>query len=110
MVSICQIKCYNMGIDKNRYHFDTVTVLKGEEMSTLENTISMLEVLPETDLIKIQNFAEKLFRQSGAKCPFPPKSKKEIYRDLEISRQQASEGKCQEMGQALAEIREKYGL
>ena len=48
-------------------------------MSTLESTISILEVLPEADL-------------------------------LEVSRQQAAEGKCQEMGQALAEIREKYGL
>lgn len=29
---------------------------------------------------------------------------------LEVSRQQAAEGKCQEMGEALAEIRSKYGL
>ena len=46
----------------------------------------------------------------SATCPFQPKSQEEIYRDLEISRQQAAEGKCQEMGQALAEISEKYGL
>lgn len=43
-------------------------------------------------------------------CPFPPKSREEIYKDLEISRQQAAEGKYQEMGEALTEIREKYGL
>ena len=79
-------------------------------MSILENTISMLEVLPEADLIKIQDFAKKLFRQSGAEYSFPPKSRKEIYRDLEISRQQAADGKCQDMGEALIEIREKYGL
>ena len=29
-------------------------------MSTLQNTISMMETLPETDLIKIQNFTKKL--------------------------------------------------
>lgn len=79
-------------------------------MSTLESTISMLEVLPEADLVKIQDFTRKLFRQRGAACPFQPKSREEIYSDLEISRQQAAEGKCQEMGQALAEISEKYGL
>lgn len=80
------------------------------KMSTLESTISMLEVLPEADLVKIQDFIKKLFRQRGASCPFQPKSQEEIYRDLEISRQQVVEGKCQEMGQALAEISEKYGL
>ncbi len=78
-------------------------------MSTLQNTISMIEVLPEADLLKIQDFAKKLF-QRNTKCPFPPKSEEEIYRDLEISRQQAAEGKCQEMGEALEEIRAKYGL
>ena len=79
-------------------------------MTTLENTISMMEVLPETDLVKIQDFTRKLFRKRGAACPFQPKSREEIYRDLEISRQQVIEGKCQEMGKALAEIGEKYGL
>ena len=32
-------------------------------MTTLENTISMMEKLPETDLIEIQNLIKKLFRQ-----------------------------------------------
>lgn len=79
-------------------------------MSTLENTISMLEVLPEADLIKIQDFTKKLFCQQGTECPFTLKSREEIYMDLEVSRQQAAKGKCQEMGEALAEIRSKYGL
>lgn len=79
-------------------------------MSTLESTISILEVLPEADLLEVQQFAKRLFTLRSDKQPFPPKSREEIYRDLEISRQQATEGKCQEMGQALAEIREKYEL
>lgn len=77
-------------------------------MSTLENTISMLEVLPEADLIKIQEFTKKLFRQRGAEYPFASKSREEIYADLEVSRRQAVEGQCQEMGKAFAEIRSKY--
>lgn len=32
-------------------------------MTTLENTISMMEKLPEADLIKIQDLIKKLFRQ-----------------------------------------------
>ena len=79
-------------------------------MSTLESTISILEVLPEADLLEVQQSAKKLFMLRRDKHQFPPKSREEIYKDLEISRQQAAEGKCQEMGQALAEIREKYGL
>lgn len=79
-------------------------------MSTLESTISILEVLPEADLLEVQQFAKRLFTLRSDKQPFQPKSREEIYKDLEISRQQAAEGKCQEMGQALAEIREKYEL
>lgn len=40
----------------------------------------------------------------------PPKSREDIYRDLEISRQQAAEGKYQEAGEFLAELRAEYGI
>lgn len=79
-------------------------------MNTLENTVSMMKALPETDLVKIQDFTKKLFQRQQNNCPFPLKSREDIYKDLEISRKQAAEGKCMEMGQALTEIREKYGL
>ncbi len=86
-------------------------------MNTLQNTISMMETLPEVDLLKIQDLTKKLFQRCELEAIdeavgryLPPKSKEDIYRDLEISRQQAAEGKCQEMGEALAEIRTKYGL
>ncbi|MCM1245533.1 MAG: hypothetical protein NC293_07815 [Roseburia sp.] len=86
-------------------------------MNTLQSTISMIEVLPEADLLKIQDFAKKLSKRRELETAdeavgrfLPPKSKEDIYRDLEMSRQQAAEGKCQEMGEALAEIRARYGL
>ncbi|MCM1044891.1 MAG: hypothetical protein NC417_05240 [Candidatus Gastranaerophilales bacterium] len=47
---------------------------------------------------------------STLESPLPPKSRDEIYKDLEVSRLQVAEGSCQEMGQALTEIRTKYGL
>ena len=31
-------------------------------MSTLERTVSMMKVLPETDLVKIMHLTEKLFK------------------------------------------------
>lgn len=91
-------------------------------MTTLENTISMMESLPETDLLEIQKLAVKLFQRhrrsemtdeeaDEAVGKFlKPKSREDIYRELEISRQQAAEGKCMEMGQAIVGIRKKYGI
>jgi len=79
-------------------------------MTMLENTISMIKVMPEADLAEVQNFARKLLQRRDAGCPFPLKSREDIYKDLEVSRQQAAEGQCQDMGQALSEIRAKYGL
>ena len=86
-------------------------------MNTLQNTISMLKTLPEADLIKIQNFTKKLSRRhelesidTAVSQFLPSKSREDIYKDLEISRQQAAEGKCQRMEQALTEIRTKYEL
>ncbi len=86
-------------------------------MSTIENTVAMMKTLPEVDLVKIQDFTKKLFQRRECEAAdeavggfLKPKSAEDIYRELEISRQQAAEGKCQEMGEALAEIRRKYGL
>ena len=79
-------------------------------MMMLENTISMIKVMPEADLAEVQNFARKLLQRRDAGCPFPLKSREDIYKDLAVSRRQAAEGKCQDMGQAIAEIKAKYGL
>ena len=65
--------------------------------STLQNTISMMQTLPEADLIKIQNFTKKLSKRRELETAdeavgkfLPPKSREDIYRDLETSRQQAA--------------------
>lgn len=79
-------------------------------MTMLENTISMIKIMPEADLAEVQNFARKLLQRRDAGCPFPLKSREDIYKDLEFSRQQAAKGNYQDMGQALAEIRTKYEL
>lgn len=86
-------------------------------MSTLQNTISMMKTLPEADLLKIQDFIKNLSRRHELEAAdetvgrfLPPKSREDIYRDLEISRQQAAEGKYQEAGEFLAELRAEYGI
>lgn len=79
-------------------------------MNTFESTVSMMEVLPESDLIEIQNFTKKLYMLRNADSPFHPLSEDDILNDLQISREQIAQGKYKEMGQAIEEIRHKYGL
>ena len=53
-------------------------------MSILENTISMMEVLPEADLLEIQNFTKKLFRLRNVNSCFQPVSEEKILYDKEL--------------------------
>lgn len=79
-------------------------------MTMLENTISMIKVMPEADLAEVQNFVRKLLERRDADCPFPLKSREDIYKELEISRQQIQDGEYQEAGKFIAEVRKEYGI
>ncbi|MCM1176064.1 MAG: hypothetical protein NC341_13610 [Blautia sp.] len=79
-------------------------------MTTLEDTISMIRVLPESDLEEIQNVVKRLLKKRSAGCPFPLKSREDIYRDLEDSRQQIAEGNYQDASEFLTEVRKEYEI
>ena len=79
-------------------------------MTMLESTISMIKVMPEADLVEIQNFARKLLMRHDADCPFPLKNREDIYKDLEVSRRQIQNGEYQEAGDFIAEVRKEYGI
>ena len=79
-------------------------------MTTLENTISMIKVLPEADLEEIQNVAQKLLKKHSVGCPFALKSREDIYGDLETSRKQIADGEYQDAGEFIIEVREEYGI
>jgi hypothetical protein len=79
-------------------------------MSTLEATISMMEMLPEDDLILIRNFTTTLYEKRKNNNPFMPLTEEKLISDLEISRKQIEKGQCQDMKTALEEVGEKYGL
>lgn len=79
-------------------------------MTMLESTISMIKFMPEADLAEIQKLARKLLRQRDMECPFPLKSREDIYKDLEASRQQIQNGEYQEAGKFIAEVRKEYGI
>ena len=79
-------------------------------MSTLEATISMIEVLPEADLIKIQDFIKTIFEQHSSESPFPLLDEGDILKDMETSERQFVEGKYKGAKQVLNEIRKEYEL
>lgn len=79
-------------------------------MTTLENTISMIKVMPEADLAEVQNFVRKLLQRRDAGYTFPLKSREDIYKDLEISRQQIQNGEYQKAGEFITEVRKEYGI
>ena len=83
---------------------------RSNAMTMLENTISMIKVMPEADLAEIQNFARKLLQRRDTGCPFPLKSREDIYKDLEVSRRQIQNGEYQDAGEFIAEVRKEYGI
>lgn len=79
-------------------------------MTTLENTISMIRILPEADLAEIQNFAKKLIQRREANCPFALKSREDIYQDLETAHRQIASGECQDVNKFIAGVKKEYGI
>lgn len=79
-------------------------------MTTLENTISMIKLLPEADLTEIQNVAKKLLQRRNVECPFALKSREDLYKDLEVSRAQIADGEYQAANEFIAEVRREYGI
>lgn len=51
-----------------------------------------------------------IFQRRNVACPFGLKGRKEIYKELEISRKQAAAGEYQEAEAFIAEVREEYGV
>lgn len=86
-------------------------------MSTLQNTISMMKTLPEADLLKIQDFTKKLSKRHELESAdeavgrfLPPKSREDIYRDLEKSRKQAEAGEYRNAEEVFDELEQRYGF
>lgn len=60
-------------------------------MSTLDNTISMLEALPETDLLEVQKFTRQLFQRHKTETPddaigrfLKPMSQEDLFFELYV--------------------------
>ena len=75
-------------------------------MSTLDATVSMVQRCTEDELQVVQQVIRQFFLNRGSQTT----TKSQFLEELEISQKQHRNGQCQEANEALAELREKYGL
>ena len=78
-------------------------------MSSMEATISMLEVMPEEARLKVLEFTKKLFTSERPANPHTPLTATQILGDLEESQNQIARGEGLDMETALENLGRKYG-
>lgn len=79
-------------------------------MSTIDATVSMLEVMPEEARLKVFEFTQQLFVSKKQENPFVSVTVKSVLSDLAESRQQIAEGNGLDMGNALEELGKQHGF
>ncbi len=77
-------------------------------MSTIEATMSMLEVMPEDARIKVLEFTQQLFTSKKPENPFLPLTADMIMEDIEKSEEDIKEGNYRPMEEALDDMERKY--
>ena len=77
-------------------------------MSLAEATKNMLDVLPESDVKVIYMVTKNIFDKEST--PFKPLTKKQIFSDLALSRQQIEAGEYDDFEEALDRIGAEYGI
>ena len=75
-------------------------------MSILDTTVSMIQKCTEDELQVVQQVIRQFFLNRGPHTT----TKKQFLEELQISRGQHQSSQNQEAGEALAELRTKYGL
>ena len=78
-------------------------------MTALEATVSMLKMMPESDILKVKSYVTGIFEHK-AESPFIYLTKDEILEQLSVSRQQAFAGQYTEAMAVHEQITSKYGL
>ena len=86
-------------------------------MTVLENTISMIKVMPEADLLKIQKFTKELSKQRELEAAdeavgrfLKSMAEEDFLQDMKTSEAQFARGEYQEMGEAINEICRELGI
>lgn len=86
-------------------------------MTTLEHTISMIEKLPENDLVKIQDFIRQLFQQqeeapvdSSVGKVLKRMSKRDFMEDIKAAESDIAGGRYREANGVFDGLEKKYGF
>ena len=83
-------------------------------VTTYEATVSMIQNLPEADLLVINEFVKRLSSKEEIRKerynPFKHLTREEVVEQLAIARKNAEDGHVMEARQASDNIRAKYGL
>lgn len=86
-------------------------------MSTLETTISMMEKLPEPDLLLVQDLIKQLFQQYeyetvdyAVGSVLKPMSKDDFLKDIETAEQEIANGQYRTAEEVFGELEQRYRL
>ncbi len=79
-------------------------------MSSLEATMSMLEVMPEEARRKVFEYTQQLFMARKPANPYVPVTAGQVLSDLEESRRQIQQGQGVDMESALNEVGKAHGF
>lgn len=79
-------------------------------MSTLEATISMLQTLPESELLTIYDLTRRFFIKQNKGTEFETMTEDQFLEKLDMARMHADEGKVMDVDGAISKLRTKYGL
>ena len=77
-------------------------------MSTLESTISMLRVLPESEVQSFFDITRAMLEKRPS--PFEAVSRESVIRDIDLSTEQFARGKACEVRKVISDLKVKYGL
>lgn len=79
-------------------------------MSTIEQTVSMLEAMPEEARVLVFRYTQELFTSTKPASPFKPLSAEDVLAELAVSRSQIANGEGVEMKSALVEMGKRHGF
>ena len=79
-------------------------------MSSIEATISMLEVMPEDARLLVMEYTQSLFNARKPESPYTMKTESQILNDLAESRKEIEEGMGLDMQDALKQMGADHGF
>ena len=79
-------------------------------MSTLEQIVSMLELMSEEKQILVLNYTQTLLTSRKTSSPFKSLTDNDVLNDLEVSRFQNENGQGVQMKKALLEMGKCHGF